>query len=207
MNREKVKNDFRSNASLGANVNEADISDEIKEMAINAAKAMGCYYCGVDIAIQKRSRKPFVLEVNTSPGSKNVEEALRKNIVGEFIDEILDKENWQYPPTTVGRREIVEVDGLGKLVAKFDTGNTAHNVVHADRYDMSNGTSLGLTVQTFTNDVKRILNIEQGAIGTIREKHLSSNSTWSLWNQISKNFVYLDDRSTKSTLFLWVCLL
>ena len=42
MNREKVKNDFRSNASLGANVNEADISEEIKEMAINAAKAMGC---------------------------------------------------------------------------------------------------------------------------------------------------------------------
>ena len=40
------------------------------------------------------------VEVNTSPGSKNVEEALRKNIVGEFIDEILDKENWQYPPTT-----------------------------------------------------------------------------------------------------------
>ena len=31
-----------------------------------------------------------MLEVNTSPGSKNVEEALRKNIVGEFIDEIRD---------------------------------------------------------------------------------------------------------------------
>ena len=112
-----------------------------------------------------------MLEVNTSPGSKNVEEALRKNIISEFVKEILDKENWQYPPTTVGRREIVEVDGLGKLVAKFDTGNTAHNVVHADRYDMSNGTVTWTHGgKTFTNDVKRILNIEQGAIGTIREK-------------------------------------
>ena len=125
MNRQKVKNDFRSNASLGASVDEADITDEIKEMALNAAKAMGCYYCGVDIAIQKRNRKPYVLEVNTSPGSKNVEDALNKNIIGQFVDEILDKENWQCPPTTVGRREVIELDGIGKVVAKFDTGNTA----------------------------------------------------------------------------------
>jgi RimK family alpha-L-glutamate ligase len=201
MNREKVKNDFRSNASLGANVNEADISDEIKEMAINAAKAMGCYYCGVDIAIQKRSRKPFVLEVNTSPGSKNVEEALRKNIIGEFVKEILDKENWQYPPTTVGRREIVDVDGLGKLVAKFDTGNTAHNVVHADRYDISNSTVTWTHGgKTFTNDVKRILNIEQGAIGTIREKRPVIELDMEFMGiKYPKTLFTLDDRSTKST--------
>ena len=107
MNREKVKNDFRSNASLGANVNEADISNEIKEMAINAAKAMGCYYCGVDIAIQKRSRKPFVLEVNTSPGRKNVEEALRKNIVGEFVMKFLTKKIGNIlPPPLVEERSL-----------------------------------------------------------------------------------------------------
>jgi hypothetical protein len=162
---------------------------------------MGCYYCGVDIAIQKRSRKPFVLEVNTSPGSKNVEEALRKNIVGEFVSEILDKENWQYPPTTVGRREIVEVDGLGKLVAKFDTGNTAHNVVHADRYDISNGTVTWTHGdKTFTNDVKRILNIEQGAIGTIREKRPVIELDMEFMGiKYPKTLFTLDDRSTKST--------
>ena len=201
MNREKVKNDFRSNASLGASVDEADITDEIKEMALNAAKAMGCYYCGVDIAIQKRNRKPYVLEVNTSPGSKNVEEALNKNIIGQFIDEILDKENWQYPPTTVGRREVIELDGIGKVVAKFDTGNTAPNTLHADSMDVSNGSVTWThNGKTFTNKIIRILNIEQGGIASHRENRPVIEVDMEFMGiKYPRTLFTLDDRSSKST--------
>ena len=201
MNRQKVKNDFRSNASLGASVDEADITDEIKEMALNAAKAMGCYYCGVDIAIQKRNRKPYVLEVNTSPGSKNVEDALNKNIIGQFVDEILDKENWQYPPTTVGRREVIELDGIGKVVAKFDTGNTAPNTLHADSMDVSNGSVTWThNGKTFTNKIIRILNIEQGGIASHRENRPVIEVDMEFMGiKYPRTLFTLDDRSSKST--------
>ena len=201
MNREKVKNDFRSNASLGASVDEADVTDEIKEMALNAAKAMGCYYCGVDIAIQKRNRKPYVLEVNTSPGSKNVEDALNKNIIGQFVDEIIDKENWQYPPTTVGRREVIELEGIGKVAAKFDTGNTAPNTLHADSMDVGNGTVKWTNNgKTFTNKIIRILNIEQGGIAPHRENRPVIEVDMEFMGiKYPKTLFTLDDRSSKST--------
>ena len=201
MNREKVKNDFRSNASLGASVDEADVTDEIKEMALNAAKAMGCYYCGVDIAIQKRNRKPYVLEVNTSPGSKNVEDALDKNIIGQFVDEIIDKENWQYPPTTVGRREVIELDGIGKVVAKFDTGNTAPNTLHADSIDVGNGSVTWThNGKTFTNKIIRILNIEQGGIASHRENRPVVEVDMEFMGiKYPRTLFTLDDRSSKST--------
>ena len=44
MNREKVKNDFRSNASLGASVDEADVTDEIRN-GINGSNGMLLLWC------------------------------------------------------------------------------------------------------------------------------------------------------------------
>ena len=201
MHRQKVKKDFRSNASLGANVKEAEVSDEIKDLALNAAKAMGCYYCGVDIAIRKRNRKPFILEVNTSPGSENIEKATGQNVIGKLISEITEKENWIYPPTTVGRREVIDINGIGKVVAKFDTGNTAPNTLHADTYTVANGTvTWNHGGKTFTNKVVRTLNIEQGGIASHREDRPVIELDMEFMGvKYPKQHFTLDDRSDKST--------
>ena len=70
MKRDKAKGDFRSNFSMGAKVSGIRISKELKRLALDAAKAIGCYYCGVDIALSKRTKKPYILEVNSSPDQR-----------------------------------------------------------------------------------------------------------------------------------------
>ena len=140
MRRDKAKGDFRSNFSMGAKVSGIRISKEIKKLATDAAKAIGCYYCGVDIALSKRTKKPYILEVNSSPGSEGNEEATGTNIVGDFVDHIIDKENWMYAPTMVGRREYISIPGIGEVVGKFDTGNMVVNSIHADNFDVNGST-------------------------------------------------------------------
>ena len=91
MERSKVKGDFRSNFSLGGNVKGIKVSDEIKKIALDAAKAVGCYNCGVDIAISAKTRKPYILEVNSSPGSEGIEKATSKNLISDFVNYITNK--------------------------------------------------------------------------------------------------------------------
>ena len=93
---------------------------------------MGCYNCGVDIAISAKTRKPYILEVNSSPGSEGIEKASSKNLISTFVKHITNKKNWQYSPTMVGREELMEIVGIGVVRAKFDTGNTAFNSIHAE---------------------------------------------------------------------------
>ena len=45
---------------------------------------MGLNVCGVDLL--RSSRGPLVMEVNSSPGLKGIEEATQKNVAGMIID-------------------------------------------------------------------------------------------------------------------------
>ena len=49
------------------------------------------------------------------------------------MDFVLDKKNWTYTKLEVGYLETIEIPQVGKMVAKFDTGNgSAASSVHAD---------------------------------------------------------------------------
>ncbi len=101
MKRLKNDGDFRSNFSLGSDA-EKKSGEKLKPYKMNpkeealvlkAAKSTGCYYCGVDHMTDKNG-EPYVIEVNTSPGSQGIEKASGKNIVGSLVDHIADKTNW-----------------------------------------------------------------------------------------------------------------
>lgn len=125
MRRNKVDKDFRTNYSLGGSVEKTKLTEEQKQIAIDSAKAIGCNWCGVDIIVDKKSGKNYVLEVNASPGTHGLKKATGVDVVKDVIDFIADKENWIRSRSTVGFREVVGVAGLGDVVAKFDTGNGA----------------------------------------------------------------------------------
>ena len=201
MNRGKVKNDFRSNFSMGAKIKKVSISNEIEDLALKAAKVIGCYYCGVDIAISAKTKKPYIIEVNSSPGSEGIEMATKQNIVGDFIDHILDKDNWMYSPTIVGRRETLSVEGIGPVVGKFDTGNMVVNSIHADNYEI-NGDTVTWTHggKTFTNKVVDILTVLQGAIAhDVEKRPMIELDIEFMGKKYPKRRFTLDDRSQKGT--------
>ena len=123
MKRKAVKKDFRTNYSLGGSVSGIKLTKEIQDIACKSAIAVGCHWCGVDIMIDSNSGKPYILEVNSSPGTEGISQAIGKPIVDEVIDYIEDKSNWEYSNLEIGYLESIEIPGIGKMVAKFDTGN------------------------------------------------------------------------------------
>lgn len=76
MKRKKMKGDFRSNASLGADVIPYTLNEDEKKITLAANKAMGTDYCGVDHFLYKG--KPYIIEVNGCPGFKALERAYNK---------------------------------------------------------------------------------------------------------------------------------
>ena len=123
MKRKAVKKDFRTNYSLGGSVSGIKLTKEIQDIACKSAIAVGCHWCGVDIMVDSKSGKPYILEVNSSPGTEGISQAIGKPIVDEVIDYIEDKSNWNYSNLEIGYLESIEIPGIGKMVAKFDTGN------------------------------------------------------------------------------------
>lgn len=123
MKREAVEKDFRTNYSLGGKVSAFEIDDKIKEIACQAANAVGCHWCGVDIMMDAKTGKPYILEVNSSPGTEGISQAIGRPIVDDVINYVADKDNWSYSKLEIGYLETLGIPGVGKLVAKFDTGN------------------------------------------------------------------------------------
>lgn len=64
-------NEFRSNVALGAReefLKVADFPEEIKQAAILAARTLKIETAGVDVLIEKKNGKFWILEVNRGPG-------------------------------------------------------------------------------------------------------------------------------------------
>jgi ribosomal protein S6--L-glutamate ligase len=75
--------EFRSNLHRGGAAEQANVSDEERTEAVNAAAVLGLNVCGVDMLRSKRG--PVVLEVNSSPGLKGIEEATGVDVAGQII--------------------------------------------------------------------------------------------------------------------------
>jgi len=136
MRREVIKGDFRSNVSQGAKVKKYKLSDEEITICLSADKAVNGVWTAVDFI--KNGKDTFVLEVNSSPGTEGIEEATGKNIIKELLTHFQNRENWRYTALEIGRLELVTLDGIGSIVANFDTGNSARCIIHADKYDIKN---------------------------------------------------------------------
>jgi ribosomal protein S6--L-glutamate ligase len=140
MKRGAVKKDFRTNYSLGGTVNKFKITKELSDIAIKAANAVGCHWCGVDIMIDSKTKKPYILEVNSSPGTEGISKAIGKPIVDDVLDYIVNKNNWTYSNMEIGYLETLNIPKIGDIIAKFDTGNGSKScTIHADKVEEKNG--------------------------------------------------------------------
>jgi hypothetical protein len=164
MKREAVKKDFRTNYSLGGKVSAYNIDDKIADLACRAANSVGSHWCGVDIMIDKKTKEPYILEVNSSPGTEGISQAIGRPIVGDVIDYVINKKNWIYSRMEVGYLETIEIPEIGKLVAKFDTGNgsSASSIQADETKEVGNQLKWKIGGKEFTSDIVGYTDTEVG---------------------------------------------
>ena len=86
-----LASDFRSNYSISGLGEKVSITDEERQMAIDAAKAVSCGVSGVDIMRDvQNDNKPYVIEVNGSPGLKGIEKVSGENVAGAIVDYVFE---------------------------------------------------------------------------------------------------------------------
>lgn len=148
---ERIKQDadeFRNNVHLGADTKPYKLSEEEQTLVVNAARAAGAIYCGVDHC--KVNDKYYILEINGSPGIRSHFMGYEDNKpTGKITDievltniiETLQKEEERRPlfRNEVGVIESVLLDGFDNnlIRAKFDTGNSAKaTMLHVDKLEI-----------------------------------------------------------------------
>jgi hypothetical protein len=147
--------DFRSNTHRGAEAEPYKLSDEEMEMVLKAARLSRAYMVGVDHIIFKN--KPYLLEINGSPGSgadyegysyedyyADAEPSGRidgETMMSNVIDWIKERKHWDRQSLLeCGWLETVDLDEIGKVRVKFDTGNGSKAcALHADKILESEG--------------------------------------------------------------------
>lgn len=88
MQRQAKAGEFRSNIHRGGKASSIKITNQERNVAIQAAKLMGLNVAGVDLLRSKRG--PLVLEVNSSPGLEGIE-AVTKEDIADAIIKFLEK--------------------------------------------------------------------------------------------------------------------
>ena len=83
MKRQAKEGEFRSNIHRGGSASLIRITPEERSTAVRAARTMGLNVSGVDIL--RSNHGPVVMEVNSSPGLKGIEQATGKDIAGLII--------------------------------------------------------------------------------------------------------------------------
>ena len=116
--------------------------------------------------IDKETKKPYILEVNSSPGTEGISKVLGEPIVSKIVDYVTNKSNWSYYNLEVGYLENMEITGVGSLVAKFDTGNSSKSCsIHADKIEEKDGKLIWtLNGNTFVNDIVEYSKTEIGHV-------------------------------------------
>lgn len=83
-------NGWVNNVAQGARCEPVPPAGEIAELAIAAARAVDIDYCGVDIIRDQKGRL-FVLEVNSVPAWKGLQNVVETDIAQALVDDFLNK--------------------------------------------------------------------------------------------------------------------
>jgi ribosomal protein S6--L-glutamate ligase len=83
MKRQAKEGEFRSNLHRGGTPSLIRITPEERSTAVRAAQTIGLNVAGVDIL--RSNHGPLIMEVNSSPGLRGIEEATGKDVAGMII--------------------------------------------------------------------------------------------------------------------------
>jgi RimK family alpha-L-glutamate ligase len=81
---------WRTNISLGGEARAIDLSPAWSALALDAARAVGADYAGVDL-LPGRDGTTYVLEVNGIPGWSGVQATTSADVAGAIVDHLIEK--------------------------------------------------------------------------------------------------------------------
>ena len=162
--RDKAPKDFRTNIARGSKGGAFQLSDEEIKLVEEAARVSKCYFVGVDHVIN--DGKPYIIEMNASPGSGNIyyryyEDGKGKNnvkgeeLVEDFVNYILVKTHWKLF-SNLAVRENITIEGVD-YHAKIDTGNSGYNMIHADEIKDNGNHTVTFTLPNGKRITKKIV--------------------------------------------------
>jgi ribosomal protein S6--L-glutamate ligase len=199
MQRDVLEGDFRSNYSQGAKVKPYKLTELETEQSLLAAKAVGGIFTAVDFipSNDPKNKPPYVLEINSSPGTEGIEDSSGKNIVKELLLHFKDSNVRYTVPTQCGYHEVLTVKPFGDLVAKFDTGNGVLSVLHAEDIQINGKKiSFSLNGKSVTTNLIKTYEVQTG--GGKDERPVVQLDT-SFAGSTYKFMFGLDDRSELGT--------
>lgn len=113
MRRTARGDEFRSNVHRGGTVAPVELPAAYAEAAVRSAQIMGLKVAGVDML--EGADGPLVMEVNSSPGLRGIEEATRLDVAGAIVDHIADRVG--FPDIDVRQRLSVSTGyGVAELI-------------------------------------------------------------------------------------------
>lgn len=115
MRRTAQGDEFRSNVHRGGTVEGVTLEPAYERTAVRAAQIMGLRVAGVDMLESKDG--PLVMEVNSSPGLKGIEEATGLDVAGAIIDHVANQVG--FPELDVRQRLTVSTGyGVAELLVR-----------------------------------------------------------------------------------------
>ena len=195
MVRKKIDGDFRSNFSLGGEVEEYELSKDEQKIVLDSARLCGTFFCGVDHMVV--DGKPYVIEVNASPGSKGMQKATGLNVIEILMDYISNKNNWKNQSSEIGYLEKITFPEFGiKVDAKADTGNGMYNVLNAENMKIIDDVVVFKTSgKKFVKKLQDMVDVNVGAIRDFVDKRPLIKLDVEFNGKLYKNIKFtLDDR-------------
>lgn len=89
MKRKAVQGEKRANIHTGGTGEATHLDHNTNKVAIEAAKALGCHICAVDIL--ESARGPKVLEINLSPGLQGITEYTKIDVADKIAKYLFEK--------------------------------------------------------------------------------------------------------------------
>ena len=206
MKRPVIEGDFRSNVSQGSKPQNIKLTELEIEECLKASKAVGGYWTAVDFIPSKDRVKepPYMLEVNSSPGTEGIEDATGMNIAKDVIKHFANEENRYSVPTECGFKEILTIKPFGELISKFDTGNSGMPVIHSDKYKINgNKITWSLLGKTITSDIVRKEDIKVGGLRDYEETRYVIKLDVEFAGGFYKDVLFtIDDREDRTPILL-----
>jgi RimK family alpha-L-glutamate ligase len=82
---ERVGDNWKTNISVGAQPLKLEVSEQIRELSLRAAKSVGADYCGVDLLCSETGEL-YVIEVNSMPAWQGLQQVTDFNIAERLVN-------------------------------------------------------------------------------------------------------------------------
>ena len=160
-----LDSDFRSNYSLSGKGIKVEITDEERQMAIDAALAIGIGVSGVDIIRDiNDNNKPYIIEINSTPGLSGVESITGNNVAGDIIQYCIDNyKRKEMLPGGHGTWAKVDKKGMAtnNISVSQDEANTFFRKYSSIVRHLQKGGDVKLLSHSYRNQVRTIVTKEQ----------------------------------------------